>query len=301
MATSKKKPAAKSAKPAKTSKPGKRSAAAGYAWRSTLNMGVDLDDARFTTVEEGDAATFLFSGEPYAQVRLDGDQLEVDVRSPQELGPFEKVLRHYQRLSAPAGWLRLRCPATRDPRPWLDADFGGLLGAVMRDVSRAADAGKLRSVLSAGGPYVVMGSSQRVRWWGATEGKAAYEALRGPDEGYVVDAAGGKALVLGTPDEVTWLELPEGGVLVRIVSLDASDSAKVRELCARIPADGWSAIAERFEVAEPLRCFDAALSGGSVGDAESLELKLKPGPYRIESRTWEPDGAELLLTRFARS
>jgi hypothetical protein len=228
-------------------------------------------------------------------MRLDGEDLEVDFRAPRELEEFEGVLRYYQRLKEPAGWLRIRRPATRDPRPWLEADFGSMLGTTTRELRLAADEGTFRSIVSAGGPYIVMSGLRRSEWWGE------YKKLKGPDEGYVVDAAGGPALILGSPDEVTWAPRPDGGVLVRMVSFDEGDTWKVAQHFAKIPSGGWKPLAKGFPVTDSLRCFDAALCGGAVGDRESLELRLAKGKYRIESQTWEPnDQTELLLVRFVR-
>src|SRR5262249_16012982 len=145
-ATSKKKAAPKKSAPpkaaskkatAKATKPGQPSAAAAYAWESKLTMGVHLDDPRYTVAEDDSVATFRFAGAPYLRMRLDGEDLEVDFRAPRELEELEGALRYYQRLKEPAGWLRIRRPATQDPRPWLEADFGAMLGTTARELRLA--------------------------------------------------------------------------------------------------------------------------------------------------------------------
>jgi hypothetical protein len=179
-----------------------------------------------------------------------------------------------------------------------------VVAAKMREPTRAKDANEFHSIQSAGGPYLVMPSDLRAEWWGFDEDRESYERVsRGPDPAHMKeDVAGARALVVASPDEITWAPNASGGVLVQIVSNDAGEPSAVRGFYDAFPDDDWVLVDSAFAVDGSLHCFDAALSGGAVGDAESLELELARGTYRIDARMWHPrEGTELTLVRFSKA
>ena len=176
-----------------------RSAAERYSWAANRTLFESAEDARFTTAESGDHASFEFNGQPYASMTLAGAELELCIKPPRALDGFRGVLPFYQRDER--NWLRIRRPAIRDPRPWLEADLGSLVGSVQAELRADADADLLHSIESFGGPFLVMPSDLRARWWGAKEDAKGYQAIcAGPDPAHIKEAAGAPALVLAVPD-----------------------------------------------------------------------------------------------------
>jgi hypothetical protein len=272
----------------------KRSKSADHAWKSNLVMGEDIDDPRWTVEENGDDASFKFAGKVYAQMRLAGETLEIDFKKPKDESDLKTVEKHYTRLEKPAGWLRIRTPARRDPRPMLEAKFGMLFGTIQRELGLAADEGKFKSI-SAKGPYLVMSAELRTQWWGTQERKK-YNALKHNGDCSIHEVVGKPALVLGEAKAWAWAKNPDGGTLVGIVAFPGKELAEVAALYPDIPDSGWRVVAEEFPIKETLRCFDAARTGSSTGDRESLELKLRKGKYFIGTRRWKPKkGIELIL------
>lgn len=76
---------------------------------------------------EGDTRVYSQGDADIATLRLEGDALVLQFAAPDPMEPFADVAHHYTALERP-GWLELRRPATRDPRPGLEAKVGAVLG-----------------------------------------------------------------------------------------------------------------------------------------------------------------------------
>ncbi|MCB9597558.1 MAG: hypothetical protein H6719_32870 [Sandaracinaceae bacterium] len=59
---------------------------------------------------------------------LDGDTLVLRFAAPDERPDWEQVEHCYEAVADRPGWLEFRRPATRDPRPSLEARVGALVG-----------------------------------------------------------------------------------------------------------------------------------------------------------------------------
>lgn len=158
----------------------------------------------------------------------------------------------------------------------------------------------LVSIMSAGGPYVVLPESNLGKWKGYAD-QNAYEAIAyGADFGRIVTAAGGTALVLGTPDTLYFWPLDTGGVFVRVSCFDAADDAVLARHLERLPKKGWKGLKGELKVKGKLYAFDAATAGADIGN-DALEIELPQGSYSAGHLTFKPDdGTELLLVRLTR-
>jgi hypothetical protein len=78
---------------------------------------------------EDDARIYSTSaGEDIATMRLAGDTLVVQFIAPQVTVDLDLARAFYQPVPGKPGWLEYRRPATRDPRPSLEARVGGIVG-----------------------------------------------------------------------------------------------------------------------------------------------------------------------------
>jgi hypothetical protein len=82
------------------------------------HVRVDKDARVYTTSAKQDVAT----------MRLSGDVLIVQFIAPRESDALARAKRFYKAVKGKPGWLEFRRPATRDPRPALDADLGAVVG-----------------------------------------------------------------------------------------------------------------------------------------------------------------------------
>lgn len=273
--------------------------------------------------EEGGRRIFSEGGAEVAVMELVGERLIVDFLPPADTSAFAKVLRHYGKAPGRPGWLRFERPATRDPGPGLEADFGSLLGAAASQRRNAVAArpsrptaaarppvsaprkrprAKRHTILSAGGAYLGVAKS-KVDFWPGADDTEAYSALAHGGDGASLTTFGKKVptLVLGTPDRLAWVPNAEGGVLVSVVSFDADDDGVLDGHLGAIPSDGWVAVKGTLPVDGPIWVFDAAIPGGALARSDTLELELEKGRLKIEERTWHPDeGTELFLVRLSR-
>ena len=270
--------------------------------------------------EEGEwRRVYSEGGTDVAVMERVGETLIVDFLPPADATEFAAVMQHYKKTPGKKGWLRFERPATRDPRPALEAGLGGMLGAASHQRRQPAGArprknaaasaprkparARRQSILSAGGPYLGVPKSKLDHWAGAEDGPEAYEALARGGEGASLTTIGPRvaALVIGTPDPLYWVEAEDGGVLVSVVSFDADDDVILEAHLAALPADGWKVVKGALTADGPIWVFDSASSGGALGRSEALELNLKKGRHAIEERTWRPDkGTELFLIRLRR-
>ena len=193
------------------------------------------------------------------------------------------------------GWVRVHGPISKDPRAWIEIETP--TGDTCFEI---ANAGKWRSIVSAGGPYVCLPVSQLPEWLG-TEGPHYAKAQGGSDAGGIIEFPWGPVLVLGTPDTLYWWPTATGGLLIRVVNFEADDEDILRTHVTYPPEEGWQIVAPELRVSEPWWVFDAALAGAAVGKGNSLQLSLTSGNYRVDTRAWEPDDeTELMLARFTR-
>jgi hypothetical protein len=89
--------------------------------------------------DERSRRVYSAGGADFATLELEGDELVVEFQAPSNLdhaieGPrtLRDFLSHYEPVRGRPGWLRFRRPATRDPRPDLDARVGPMLGQAAR-------------------------------------------------------------------------------------------------------------------------------------------------------------------------
>src|SRR4051812_6279238 len=90
-----------------------------YALASARTMLGDGTEGVLAT-QDGDVTRFSFKGRQYAALEPQGDELVVTFLRPAQPNIDEKKLAHYQPAETP-GWISLRRPLSRDPRPWLEA------------------------------------------------------------------------------------------------------------------------------------------------------------------------------------
>jgi len=99
------------------------------AARTTLGDG-DED----VTVEEADGvAEFACRGVPYATLRVEDNEVVVTLRKPLTPAELEPKLKLY-RKAARSGWLEWRTSVSRDPKPWLEADVGSMIGQTQYEI-----------------------------------------------------------------------------------------------------------------------------------------------------------------------
>jgi hypothetical protein len=252
---------------------------------------------------------FAEKGADVAAMTMMGDELVVEFVPPRACEELDAKKRFYRDSRDREGWLQYRRPATRDPRPDLEANLGSIIGSASWERNKPP---AFHALHSAGGPYVCLPVGRVVTWGGFIEegGKkefpkehAMYQrVMKCGDGGELLALEGGvSAIVLGTPDALYWKSLDGGGVLARVVSFDADDDAALEKMLSKLPAAGWKAIGD-IETREPYRAFDAAEFGGNIGEGNSLAMEIAPGRYAVAATTWAPDdGTELLLVRLTRT
>jgi hypothetical protein len=112
--------------------PPKANTPANWALLSQHTM-MSLDDE----VMREERGRFIYSkdGVDVSSMHLDDDELVIDFLAPTDLesdAGFGKTLRDFLSFYKPVkgrpGWLRFRQPATRDPRPALEAHLGMMTG-----------------------------------------------------------------------------------------------------------------------------------------------------------------------------
>lgn len=285
----------------------KRLSPAEYCWAAKDTMLSML--GRTTVRDESGWRVYADAGVDVAAMTLLGSELVLDFAPPRTYERMERVRPRYAESPSRPGWLRFRQPATRDPRPGLEAELGAMLGRAARERNPPP---AFRSLESAGGPYLCLPTSSVPRWGGYIEegGReefpddyAAYaEIARAPEVGAVRALGDGTpAIVLGTPDALYWKSLPEGGVLARVTSFDAADPALLEQMLTRLPTEGWQSLGE-IDVRERWRAFDAAEYGGGIADGNSLTIDVPVGRYVVEQRAHRPDaGTSLLLVSLRRA
>lgn len=72
--------------------------------------------------------TYSERGDAFATLAIAGKELVLCFAAPKNWDELSKVERFYQPLVDKRGWLEYRRPATRDPKPDLEADVGSILG-----------------------------------------------------------------------------------------------------------------------------------------------------------------------------
>jgi hypothetical protein len=87
-----------------------------------------LEEGGHVRVEDGARVYSTSLGEDVATMRISGDTLITQFSAPVKSEAFAAVQRFYRSVPGKPGWLEYRRPATRDPRPGLDADLGLILG-----------------------------------------------------------------------------------------------------------------------------------------------------------------------------
>ena len=95
--------------------------------RVTLTGG----DLEGTTVEE-DRGTYKLAScaIPYATFRIEGTEFVLRLRKPHPDPACDEHLPFFREAD---GWLELRTPLSRDPRPWLEAGVGFIAGRLIRE------------------------------------------------------------------------------------------------------------------------------------------------------------------------
>ena len=151
------------------------------------------------------------------------------------------------------------------------------------------------NITSNGGAYLVLHQKDLKHWPGATDMKVYDSIPFGADEGLLATVNGLPAIVLGMPDPLYSMALPDGALLITAVSYDNGD--ELPELLKSIPED-WTSLGV-YDVQDALVAFDAAHSGKEAA-SKGHELELTPGTYELFSQTWSGDTYELQLLRFRR-
>jgi len=242
-----------------------------------------------TARETADGVEFWHGDTHYATLATAPNKLVVSFLAPRgtALSPRAK----FYPVAARAGWVRVELPVSRDPRPWLEAVLGATVGQTLFELQRGGD----RSIASAGGPYVVVPSSEVAYWRPKTKlGKVA-------DDVSVVTLPTCEVLALGAPDTMHWIPQDKGGVLARVISMDADDPTAVARHVATVTEARWEPRGT-FHLRTPsLLAFDASISGLKIKLTDALQLGLTPARYAVSAATVKPDdGTELLLVRLAR-
>jgi hypothetical protein len=274
-------------------------------------LGMDADERRDVRGKR----IYVEGGREVAVLALAGEELITDFEPPRALDEYAGVMHFYAACPGRPGWLRFRRPATRDPRPSLEANLGSMLGRAAYERHPPA---RFRG-LATTSRYVCLELSRVPRWGGdayapefPAEAALYQRVLAGPDTASLLelgdesgDKDGGWVLALGTSHPLFHAATSGGGLFARVVSHGGTDEVRQNDeleaLLARAPADGWQDIGE-VDVREPIRAFDAATFGGAIGEGDSLTLALSPGAYSIAHRAWQADAAtELLLVRLRRA
>ncbi len=194
------------------------------------------------------------------------------------------------------GWFQVRLGPV--PKAWFRADLTSLVLGTVGALKAAAEVGKWKSLLSEGGPYVVLPKSAVKRWGEDAEGTDADAATRAGDTAAVIKVAAGSALILGTPDRLYFHKLAGGGMFVRVVSFDADDDRILAKHVKSVTEKVWSSLDVELAVTEPLWAFEATSDGVAIGTGNSLQCDVPRGTYALDTATYKPDaGTELLLVR----
>lgn len=244
-------------------------------------------DDTHVRVEKGARIYRGGDGEDYATLRVDDAVVVLTFVAPIET---EHDPRFYRAVRGKPEWLEFRRPATRDPRPDLEADVGALLGAAAYE---RRTKGVWQHRTSASGAYLALPMRRVPRWPG---GKRAKQVASGGDA--IVDVSDGvSGLVLGPGTLRVW-PTDHGPVLVRGA---CEDEAMLRRHLKKLPKAGWTRLAGRLgEAGERIWvAFDAKLSGYSIGAALSLRFRLERGAHHVERCAYKPDArTDLVLVRF---
>jgi len=185
-----------------------------------------------------------------------------------------------------AGWWKIRLG--KEPRRWQEANvaiFAGRTIAAMRAVSNV---GRWRSLYAAHHPYVVMPRSQVHRWGDDGRGTDLGLAKATPRDVALLDRPWGQALVLGSPDPLYVHPTDDGGLLVRVASLDTHDEQRLRELVSEIGPTVFEGRVLALRVNEPLCAFDASIPGSAITPANSLACELRAGDYAVRFGRFAP-------------
>lgn len=87
-----------------------------------------LQDGGHVRVVDGARVYSTSGGEDVATMRISGDVLITRFVAPLHSDELERARRFYRAVRGKPGWLEYRRPATKDPRPDLEADLGTVLG-----------------------------------------------------------------------------------------------------------------------------------------------------------------------------
>jgi hypothetical protein len=239
--------------------------------------------------ETSEGVEFLHGETPYARLTTTPERIVVAFLAPRGIALSPRA--RFFKVADRSGWVRVEFPISRDPAPWLDADLGATIGQTLLELAQGAD----RSIVSAGGPYIVMPASEVAFWKPKTKlGKVA-------DDVSIVTLPTCEVLALGSPDPLHWIPSANGGVLARVVSMAAEDSALVARHVASVSEARWEPRGTFHVRGTALLAFDSALMGLKLKLAEALQLGLTPARYAVSSATVVPDeDTELLLVRLAR-
>lgn len=251
--------------------------------RTTLGAG------GATVRETAAGVEFWYGDTPYATLATTPDRLVVAFLAPR--GTALSTRAKFYPVAERAGWVRVELPVSRDPRPWLEADIGATVGQTIWELKQGGD----RPITSAGGPYVVVPASEVAFWKPKTKlGKIA-------DDVSVITLPTCDVLALGAPDTLHWIPSAKGGVLARVISMDADDPTAVARHVASVTEARWEARGT-FHLRTPsLLAYDASISGLKIKLTDTLQLGLTPARYAVSAATVKPDdGTELLLVRLAR-
>jgi hypothetical protein len=90
------------------------------------------DDGVEVRIVDG-ARVYSDLGKEFATLALDGTTLILRFAAPKKKDDLARVERFYRPVAGRPGWLEFRRPATRDPRPNLEAAVGTLLGQAAFD------------------------------------------------------------------------------------------------------------------------------------------------------------------------
>jgi len=106
------------------------------AWAAASMDTCLQDDDVVVRLVDG-VRVYFERGKEIATLALDGATLVLRFSAPKSKDALAGVERFYRPVPGRPGWLEFRRPATRDPRPGLEAGIGRILGTAAFERAKA--------------------------------------------------------------------------------------------------------------------------------------------------------------------